>query len=184
MVSIVVVIITLMKKIILIFCLSMSSAWSVTCLESASLLTVLKLKDMVTAYSQSYYDDIGDYEDKRPMVDNYYSYTKVCEKEEVLDTILLVKKEHFKICVLRSVADSLDKSPGYLETSRLTDLITESVDDEDCSPGEIRQMEDQLISASNQIARELKKEKSDISGVCNIARKAFYNNLNLKKKCK
>ncbi|GEM_PF-4158300 len=172
-----------MKKIILILCFNISSTWALSCSESASFITLLKLKDMVTAYSYEHFYEVNAEKEIFPSDVNIYEYKEVCNKDEVEDILNYASREKFKHCSLQDHADSLDITVGTLETESFSSLMSNHIDGESCSPKDKDLLKERLVSAAKKIEKELKKDKANLKHTCHIAREAFLDNVNVRKRC-
>ena len=174
-----------MKKValILLFLIS-SNSWSASCTEYASLVVVLKLRDMLTGISDSYYTEISDDRDRTIIPKNRYSLTAFCKNDDIEDTIVAIKKGSFKSCDLRNIESSLDLPENSIENERLVTLASNSISNFESCPSEVNiKGEDNLVAATKNINKELSKDRPNITLVCNIAREAFQKNDDLRYNC-
>lgn len=172
------------KKLILFLFLISSSAWSASCTEYASLLVVLKLRDMLTGISDTHYSEISDSRDATLVLKNRFTLPKFCKSDDIEDTIVSVRKERFKPCKLRSIEASLDLPENSLDNERIVTIVSDYTSEDDCSHSINTKAEDNIAAAVRSVNRELSKERPNITKVCNFAREAFKKNDDLFYSCR
>ncbi|ATH08394.1 hypothetical protein BIY24_10670 [Halobacteriovorax marinus] len=173
-----------MKKVIAILFLFSAQVWGSNCTEHASLLVSLKLKDMLNAYGNQHFYEITKNDQSAGFPGNIYNYQHLCKKSEIVDTIIALKKEHFKFCKLKSVAESLPSQTTVLSGEGISKTITQFIDQENCSPKIYKNMEDNIYTATKKIEIELKSAKTNVTKVCRTIRLALSENYELNKRCK
>ncbi len=173
-----------MKKLIILFFLISTNAWSVSCTEGASFAATFKLQDMLSTYGEQYFYELNNDKDFIGFVGNVYDYDEVCKNDNIESVLTYLKRENFKFCTLEKVAESLSISlDSNLKEERAISIVSPYVEAEGCSQEVITKLEDNIVEASRLLEEEILKPKFNITLACRFVQKALSKNYELRKTC-